>query len=165
MSHRLFLLFVFALGLLVIASAWGFEILGGYRPCGLCLQQRLPYYAGVPLAAAGFFLAARGAPERLTRLFLVLLALIFAASLALAIRHAGVEWGWWLGPSNCGAGDLSGFGDGKSLLEALQNAKIVYCDKAAARFLGLSFAGWNAVSSLVLMAAAVRGALTRISLS
>jgi disulfide bond formation protein DsbB len=32
------------------------------------------------------------------------------------------------------------------------------CDKASLRVLGLSFAGWNAVASLVLMLVALRGA-------
>ena len=35
------------------------------------------------------------------------------------------------------------------------------CDKAALRVLGLSFAGWNAVASLILMAVALRGAFSK----
>ncbi|PZN12832.1 MAG: disulfide bond formation protein B, partial [Proteobacteria bacterium] len=32
----------------IILAALGFEYIGGYRPCPLCLQQRYAYYAGRP---------------------------------------------------------------------------------------------------------------------
>jgi disulfide bond formation protein DsbB len=35
----------------VVGTALGFQHLGGYIPCKLCLEQRLPYYVGVPLMA------------------------------------------------------------------------------------------------------------------
>ncbi|MEP3665226.1 MAG: disulfide bond formation protein B, partial [Roseibium sp.] len=38
-------------GLAAIATAWGFQLVGGFVPCKLCLEQRIPYYAGLPLAA------------------------------------------------------------------------------------------------------------------
>ena len=31
-------------GLAAIATAWGFQLIGGYVPCKLCLEQRIPYY-------------------------------------------------------------------------------------------------------------------------
>ena len=34
-----------------VGIALGFEHIGGYIPCKLCLEQRWPYYAGVPLMA------------------------------------------------------------------------------------------------------------------
>jgi hypothetical protein len=43
--------------LALIAGAWFFEIVVGLRPCKLCLEQRLPHYAAIGLAAAGLVLA------------------------------------------------------------------------------------------------------------
>ena len=34
-----------------VGTALGFQHLGGYIPCKLCLEQRTPYYVGVPLMA------------------------------------------------------------------------------------------------------------------
>ena len=34
-----------------VGTALGFEHIGGYIPCKLCLEQRTPYYVGVPLMA------------------------------------------------------------------------------------------------------------------
>lgn len=155
-----FLLFLASLG--VILTAWGFELIGGFQPCGLCLQQRLPYYVGVPLAALLLALTLRphaAGGRGLVQAGFLALALIFAVSLFLAVRHAGVEWGFWLGPSNCATGDLDAIGAGGSLLDQLQSVRIAYCDQAAGRFLGLSFAGWNALASLGLVGLALFGAL------
>src|SRR3954470_12816159 len=44
-----------------ILGALGFEHIGGYLPCHLCLMQRTPYYVGVPVAGLtllGILLAA-----------------------------------------------------------------------------------------------------------
>ena len=43
---------VSVVGLATIATAWGFELIGGFIPCKLCLQERIPYYVGLPVAAA-----------------------------------------------------------------------------------------------------------------
>jgi len=41
----------FVLGLVTILGALGSQYIGGLQPCELCLEQRLPYYWGLPLLA------------------------------------------------------------------------------------------------------------------
>ena len=93
-----------ALAMLAIAAATilgalGFEHIGGYLPCALCLMQRTPYYIGVPLAA----LRAGGCVASAPRAALVVLFGAFAALMlyggGLAVYHSGVEWGFWEGPA------------------------------------------------------------------
>ena len=128
---------------LTIAAAWAFQIIGGYAPCPLCLQQRWPYYVVVPLSF--ILLWQHGASLRLARGGLLVIGLVMLASAALAAYHVGIEWNWWEGPQSCAAsGGLSG------VLPDLSNARVVRCDEAPWRFLGLSFAGWNLVMSVVL---------------
>ena len=43
---------IFVVAAATILGALGFEHIGGYLPCHLCLMQRTPYYVGVPFAAA-----------------------------------------------------------------------------------------------------------------
>ena len=43
---------VLSVGLATILGAWGFELIGNYVPCKLCLEQRLPYYVGLPVVLA-----------------------------------------------------------------------------------------------------------------
>ncbi|MEM8839951.1 MAG: disulfide bond formation protein B [Pseudomonadota bacterium] len=158
MSTKTTAIFIAAFSAAVIASAWGFQVIGGYEPCGLCLQQRLPYYYGVPVAALAVLAASVAGWRRFVRPLLFVTAGIFAISLFLAARHAGVEWDLWDGPP-CPSAGYTGIEGGKSLLDVIQNAKIGFCDEPPVRFLTLSFAGWNAIASLILMAAALYGAL------
>mgnify|MGYP001292426938 CR=1 FL=1 len=47
-----------ALGMgVTVGLAVSFEKIGGYMLCLLCLQQRIPYYIGIPLMAVTFVLA------------------------------------------------------------------------------------------------------------
>jgi disulfide bond formation protein DsbB len=127
----------------------------GLTPCKLCLMQRHPYYLAMPLA-----FAAALAPRRLARLILVLLALIFLVSAGLGAYHAGVEWGFWLGPSDCGgAGAAPSASQVGDFLNQLQTTRVISCTEAAWRFLGLSLAGWNVLISLGLAGLALRSAI------
>jgi len=146
-DRRIFnaVLVFFLVALATIIGAWGFEKIGGYVPCELCLKQRWAYYFAVPLAALLLRPAAGGRP--LARWGLAVLALVMAASALLGVYHSGVEWGWWPGPPVCTVG--GGLSGG---LPDLNTAKVIRCDEAQWRFLGLSFAGWNVVVSLALVA-------------
>ncbi|MFN3765449.1 MAG: disulfide bond formation protein B [Aliihoeflea sp.] len=133
-----------------VGTALGFQHLAGYIPCKLCLEQRTPYYIGASVMIAGLVAAFAKAPPLLVRGILLAGALIMTWSLYLGVFHAGVEWGWWLGPSDCGV--VAPAPSGGSLLDSLNSVIPPSCDQAAGRFLGLSFAGWNAVASFVLAA-------------
>lgn len=143
-----------ALGMaVVVGTALGFQHIGGYIPCKLCYAQRTPYYVGVPLMLLAAVSAGLRWPVWLTRALLFAGGLIMAYSLYLGVNHAGVEWGWWAGPGDCGAVAPVDTG-GQGVLDSLNTIIPPACDKASLRVLGLSFAGWNAVASLALMIAA-----------
>ena len=71
---------VFVVSAATIAAAWGFELIGGYVPCALCLQERIPYYVGVPIALVAVFVAFAGGPKWLARLLLLVVAVVFACN-------------------------------------------------------------------------------------
>jgi disulfide bond formation protein DsbB len=151
-----------ALGMaLTVGGALGFQHIGGFIPCKLCLAQRVPYYVGVPLMLVAVLSSAFKLPAVVTRGLLLLGALLMVYSLYLGIQHSGVEWGWWAGPTDCGAVDAPAAGGTGGVLDAIDAFVPPSCDKAAGRFLGLSFAGWNAVSSLILAVVAFRGAFAK----
>ncbi len=128
-----------------VGAALGFEHIGGYEPCALCLKERAPYYATLPLALAAVF-AAWLRPNRLlaTGFFAVIaLAMLYGAGLGL--YHSGVEWRLWEGPATCAGGAAAPATVG-AMLESLQPGNIgPSCTEAVWRLLGLSFAGWNAI--------------------
>lgn len=148
-------LIIGAAALATILGAWGFEALG-YAPCELCLKQRIPYYAGVPLAALTVFAAwaGRAAPARLG---LAALALLFFAGAALALYHSGVELKLFAGPSDC-SGALGEAASMQDFLRQLETVKPVRCDEPALRVLGLTLTNWNALISLALAGLAAAAA-------
>ncbi|HEX3496400.1 MAG TPA: disulfide bond formation protein B [Methylocella sp.] len=137
-----------------IAGAFVFEAFG-YAPCELCLKERIPYYASIPLAGLALVFAARGS-NSLLRVAFFGLALIFAASAILGAYHAGIEWGFWPGPTTC-SGPLKHARSVEDFWRQLQSVRVARCDIPALRILGLSLAGWNAVISLGLAWLAVLG--------
>ena len=148
LNARNTLLVIAAVAFATIAGAWIFEY-AGYAPCALCLKQRWVYYAAIPLA-----LLLLAAPPSAMRMGLMVLAILWLASMVFGIYHSGVEWKWWQGPSTCAqGGGLTG--------ELPDLTKpVVLCTEAAIRIFGLSLAGWNAVISLALAILALRAART-----
>ena len=145
----------------VVGTALGFEHIAGYIPCKLCLEQRTPYYIGVPLMALAALSSTLHWPAWMTRGLLLAGGLLMAWSLYMGVHHSGVEWGWWAGPADCGVVEAPPSTGGGGILDAIDTVIPPSCDKAALRVLGLSFAGWNALASLGLMVVALRGALRR----
>lgn len=150
---------VFAIAFATILTAHAYEMFGGYSPCELCLLERYAYYFGVPASFIAFFVA-RANKIGAARALLGLIALAFLLNAGLAFYHAGVEWKWWPGPSTCSGGSALEW-DQNGLASQLAHTKVVRCDEAAWRFFALSFAGWDAVVSLVLAAIAAYGAAMR----
>lgn len=132
----------------LLAGAFAFQHIGGLPPCALCIWQRWPHAAAAVLAMALLV-----TPAPLRRPLLALGALAALATAGIGFYHAGVEQGWWPGPTSCtgnGAG-LSGL-SGADLLDMSAPAQIVMCDEIPWAFAGLSMAGWNAAISLGLAA-------------
>lgn len=148
--------------LATVSGAWGFELIGHYIPCKLCLAERIPYYIGIPVAAAAFAASLKVSTDTLARVLLLAVAGIFVWSAYQGIFHAGFEWGWWAGPTDCGIGGTIDR-DINILTQLTYN--IPHCDTAAWRFpnanWGLSFAGWNGVISTGIALVALFGAVTR----
>lgn len=135
------------IGLIAIGGAWFSQLVGGLSPCELCLDQRLPYYWGLPLLVLVLALWNR-MPLAVWYLAMGLAVVIFAWSAYLAGYHAGVEMGWWPGPTSCtGTGVEMNFSD----LNNINAAKVVPCDKVQFRFLGLTLAGYNMLASVVMV--------------
>ena len=145
----------------VIGSALGFQYIGGYIPCALCLDQRQPYYYGIPVAVAALLSALFGGPVWLTRLLLAVAGIMMLVGAGMGVYHAGVEWGFWEGPATCATTAQGVTQNAGDLLSDLNAKHGPSCTEASFRLLGLSFAGWNAVASLILAGVAWWSAFRR----
>ena len=139
-----------------LAGAWFFQLVLDIRPCPLCLEQRYAYYLAIPLGALVAFAAAKDAPRAVVLAGLGLLALAALGNAGLGAYHAGVEWKFWQGPTDC-TGTIGDLGSAGSLLQRLDTVKVVRCDEVQWRFLGLSLAGYNVLISLLMAGIAAWG--------
>lgn len=140
---------VAGVGLLTICGFLFFEFVLGYPPCPLCLEQRNAFYVGVPLAALLCLGASYGASSKVMIAGFAVIVAVMLWNTGLSAYHAGVEWKLWAGPTDC-SGPINSLGSTSNLLKQLQNIRIVRCDEAAWRFLGISLAGYDVLVSLFL---------------
>jgi disulfide bond formation protein DsbB len=141
--HTSLIFLSFVIAVTAILTAWGFQLIGGYIPCKLCLEQRWGYYIALPLMAVALIVRVS---IKVFFGFTLLAGVSLLWSAGLGAYQAGAEWGFWPGPSDCGGAGLGALGN-QSLIDAMNNTRVVACDEASLRILGLSFAGWNVIAA------------------
>jgi disulfide bond formation protein DsbB len=139
--------FVLIASAIVLGSALLSQYWGGLAPCELCLLQRWPWAAAILVALVALVAGSRPALPWVA----LVLALVFALSVAFAFYHAGVEQHWFAGPSACTAS-----GGGAMTLEEMKRQILgtapVLCDRVQWSLFGVSLAGWNLLASLAMAA-------------
>ncbi len=106
-----------------VGSALGFQHIGGYTPCALCLLQRDPYYYAIPIGVLAILASIFKLPAALTRVLLVVIGIAMLIGLGLGVYHSGVEWGFWPGPTTCATGAPSITTNAGNLLNDLNAIK------------------------------------------
>ena len=138
-----------------ILTALGFEHIGGYAPCPLCLEERYAYYFAVPVAALAVLLARREQigirPHPSARYRARLPRQCRTCRLSCRRRVEMVA-----GPDRMHRRLRPQWGE-----HGVVDTPVIRCDEASFRFLGLSFAGWDAVVSAFLACCAFAGAAQR----
>ena len=148
---------VAVVGGLTIYGFFFFQFVLGYPPCPLCLDQRNAFYVSVPLATLLCLGANHGASSKVMIAGFAVIAAVMLWNTGLSAYHAGVEWKFWPGPADC-SGPINSLGSASDMLKQLQDIRIVRCDEAAWRFLGISLAGYDVLVSLFLATVAAWGA-------
>lgn len=105
----------------------------GLVACEMCWWQRYGHFAALPLA-----LVAMIRPP--ARLLVTLAALAILSSGLIGFYHAGVEYGWFKGFTECTSTIAFGSGDP---LEAIAAAPLIRCDQVQWELFGISLAGFN----------------------
>src|SRR5438067_13477824 len=110
LTTRMFAGFVLMASAIVLGAALLSQYWGGLKPCELCLLQRWPWAVAIVISLVAAFAGGRGGLPWLA----LILAGVFALSVAFAFYHVGVETHWFAGPSACTASS-----SGAQTLEAL----------------------------------------------
>ncbi|MDA0652715.1 MAG: disulfide bond formation protein B [Proteobacteria bacterium] len=145
LSPRTAALYVAFAAAALLATVFVMEYGFGVAPCQLCLLQRWPHGAVIPLAALAFLPAISDSGRRA---LLLLCAVAFATTAGIGIYHVGVEEGIFAGPSACSGGIT---GDSiEELRRKLMAAPVVKCNEVAWALFGISLAGYNVLASSAL---------------
>src|SRR5262245_22680648 len=139
-----------------ILGAFYFQYIVGLPPCPMCLEERIPHYIVIPLGLIVAIAALGGAPRNLVRVGLAIMAIAMLILVGMSVFHAGVEWKWWPGPTDC-TGPVNNLGGVGDLMSRMNQTKVIRCDEAAWTLFGISLAGYNALISLALAAIATWG--------
>jgi len=131
-SARQAQLLAIAIPAALLGGAYFSQYVGGLYPCEMCWWQRYPHFIALALGLLSLALEPR-------RLWVGLAALAVIASGLIGGFHAGVEYGWWQGLTQCST-TIEASGDA---MEAIMNAPMVRCDAAPWDLFGISLAGWN----------------------
>jgi len=132
---------IFLISLLSLLIALYIEYYLGYRPCKLCIYQRIPYLLAI-------FLTFMGISYSKNLIWLYLLLLIFFSSFLLSGYHVGIEQEIFEEFSGC-TGDSLNVIDKNELLKLL-NSEVNSCKNVDFRILGLSLATINFLLSFVI---------------
>ena len=143
----IFLIFIFILVALV--SAYIIEYGLGYKPCKLCVYERVPYFLSIFLLIEILFF------KRYKKITLLLLSLIFISSSILAFYHFGIEKNFFNESLVCSSNNISETISKEELLKQLSETSIS-CKDVNFRIMGLSLASINLIFSLFLSVIFIR---------
>ena len=132
----------------LMAGALGSQYIGGLAPCEMCYWQRWPHDAAIVLALFAFAVKSPKAQQA----FVLLAALSILISGAIGGFHAGVEYGWWQGLTQCS--QPPGL-TGGNFMDEIMKAPLIRCDQAQWTLFGISLAGYNMILSVAAFAAIV----------
>lgn len=125
------------IALIIPLCALGGAYLGQYAfglyPCEMCWWQRYPHFVALALALLAFW-------WRPVRPLVAVAALALLTTGLIGGFHAGVEYHWWKGMTECTSTVFSG---GRDSLSAVLAAPLIRCDVTQWSLFGISLAGWN----------------------
>ncbi|MEM6933403.1 MAG: disulfide bond formation protein B [Pseudomonadota bacterium] len=127
----------------LLAGALFSQYFGGLPPCPMCIWQRWPHIVAVLVGLIAITIG-----WRYRQVLSAIGGFAALATSAIGVFHAGVEQGWWEGPSGCSAPALGSLSTDEAFAQMMETP-LVRCDEIVWQF-GLTLAGWNAAISAML---------------
>ena len=142
LNKKKFYLFILFYSLLAIFFALYVEHVLGYKPCKLCLYQRIPYIVSIFISFVGYNYFKNDK-------ILILIVVIFSISVLISGYHYGIENNIFEEFSGCTANTLEII-DKSELLKSL-NDNVSSCKDVNFKLFGISLAGINFLLSLLIV--------------
>lgn len=134
--------------ILVVLDAYMAEYIFGLLPCKLCMIQRIPYFMVALIALMNC--------KNTGRRHIYIMLLIIASGMMVAGYNVAVEAHLVdYDVSSCTDANVSEGGRVDAVLNDILNKHAVPCDVPAFVFLGISLAGWNVITSFLVIVVSI----------
>ena len=143
MKNKTALNIILFISIFVLISAYFVEYILGYKPCNLCLIERLPYFFAIIIILLCLTI------NKFYKIVFILLAITFAVGTILSFYHFGIEQGFFKESLVCAANNEINSLAKEDLIKELQK-KVVSCKDVQFTLLGLSLAIINTIISFIL---------------
>mgnify|MGYP001478053928 CR=1 FL=1 len=142
-NNRILLNGILFFCILTISIAYFIQYFLGHKPCNLCLIERIPYLLSLILIPLMFII------DKFKSIISILVLTLFIMGSIVSFYHVGIEQGFFNESFVCNLGGIKENLSKEELLKSLQNSPIS-CKDVTFRFLGLSLATINTITSLLL---------------
>ena len=136
-----FFIVIFTLSFISLAAALYIEYMLGFKPCLLCLYQRLPYIAALLISLIAFFYENK-------KIILIFLAFTFMTNIVLSGYHVSIEKEFVEPIFSCTGKDTDAL-EKEEILKSLNNIQ-PDCKDVDFSLFGISLATLNFINSIVL---------------
>ena len=143
MKNKTVLNIILFISIFVLISAYFVEYILGYKPCNLCLIERLPYFFAIITILLCLVI------NKFYKIVFILLTITFAVGTILSFYHFGIEQGFFKESLVCAANNEINSLAKEDLIKELQK-KVVSCKDVQFTLLGLSLAIINTIISFIL---------------
>ena len=147
LNKKKFYLLIFIYSLLAIFFALYVEHILNYKPCKLCLYQRIPYIAAIFISFVGYNYFKNDK-------IIILIIIIFSISLIISGYHYGIENNIFKEFSGCTNNNLD-ITNKAEILKTL-NDNIKSCKDVDFKLFGISLTGVNFLFSLLILIYSLR---------
>tara|TARA_B100001057_G_scaffold342455_1_gene343364 strand:- start:2955 stop:3440 length:486 start_codon:yes stop_codon:yes gene_type:complete len=137
-----YLQILFILSIVVLTSALIIEYGLGYKPCNLCIIERIPYIFAIIILVLNYNF------KKNQVFFSVLLILIFSFSILISIYHLSIEQGLVEESAVCAAKNLN-LTTKEEILKSLVEPR-VSCKDVAFKIIGFSLTTYNIIISILM---------------
>ena len=143
---RSFFIIIFAISLFSLTAALYVEYILGFKPCILCIYQRIPYGIAILISLCAFSTDNK-------KMLLVILALTFMASALISGYHVSIEKGLIEPIFSCTGNNINSL-EKDEILKSLNDIQ-PDCNDVDFSLFGISLATLNFINSFVIMAVIV----------
>ena len=143
MKNKTALNIILFISIFVLISAYFVEYILGYKPCNLCLIERLPYFFAIIIILLCLTI------NKFYKIVFILLTITFVVGTILSFYHFGIEQGFFKESLVCTANNEINSLAKEDLIKELQK-KVVSCKDVQFTLLGLSLAIINTIISFIL---------------